>query len=105
MRFNYSEAKSAVLDQWEQLKEARYPEDLLDQLADSFVPVYNGEIVADWQEMPSDFDDSWKDLGIAPEDGITRLMMIDLYFYYRDLVNRAYQELTQDMEALESENA
>lgn len=103
MRFNYSEAKSAVLDEWERLSEATYPEDLLGQIADSFVPVYDFEVIKDWQEMPSEYNDAWQELGVTDDYGITKLMSIDLWYYYRDLVNQAYQELAQDMEALEGE--
>jgi hypothetical protein len=99
MRFNYTEIKEEILSHIDEIDSNAYPEDALDQYADSFVPVYNGEIVRDWQEMPSEFDDSWKELGAAPEDGIIGLMMIDLYFYYRDQVNRAYQEITEEREA------
>ena len=48
-----AQIKSEILDHLEQLKESPYPEDLLNELAESNTPIYYSGIVSEWQEMPS----------------------------------------------------
>ena len=103
MRFTFNEIKKEISDNFDEISEAPYIEDALDQWADGFVPVYNNEIIQEWQEMPSEFDDSWKDYGFAPDDGIIRLMMIDLYRYYLDQTTRAYNEIKAEKEEAEND--
>lgn len=100
MNMNYSDIKQDIYDHLDQLKESAYPEDLITELADSAVPVYNHLIIRDWQEMPSEFNDSWQEHGVSNEDGIIRLMSADLFFYYLDQYNRIYTEIMQDEEEL-----
>ena len=102
MRMTDSEIKQEILDNLEQFKEATYPEDLFDQFADSALPIYYGEIIRDWQEMPSEYNDSWQELGMGGNETITHLMQVDLYFYYRDTYNRIYQEVMAEQEELEN---
>jgi hypothetical protein len=64
MNMDYSDIKSDIIDHWEQLSEMAYPQDLLTEMAESACPVYYSDILKDWQEMPSDFNDSWQDNGI-----------------------------------------
>lgn len=102
MRFTFNQIKKEISENFDEISEAPYLEDALDQWADGFVPVYNNEIIQDWQEMPIEFDDSWKEYGFAQDDGIIRLMMIDLYRFYLDQTTRAYEEIKTEKE--ESEN-
>lgn len=96
MRFTESDIKADLLDSWDSLEESQYPEDLLSEFADSAVPIYNNEIIEDWQEMPSDYDDSWKEYTDSNENGIINLMRIDLFAYYLDTYNRIYREIRHD---------
>jgi hypothetical protein len=101
MRFNYEEIKSAILDEWEMLSIDPWPEDRLTEMAEGFVPIYHGEIIKDWAEMPSEYDDNWKEQygGIlAKEIGITALMATDLYEYYRDTTTEIYHGIKKEKE-------
>jgi hypothetical protein len=65
---------------------------------EGWLPVYNGEIVREWQEMPSEYDDrGGLELGTDGTIGIVGLMSLDLYLYYSDLFNKAMEELEEEM--------
>ena len=66
---------------------------------DGWVPIYNGEIIAEWQEMPSDYDNRGAlEFGYNPEElSIISLMQSDLYLYYGDLLARALDELESEI--------
>ena len=102
MYFNDSDIKQDIYDHLDQLKESAYPQDLISELADSATPVYYSDIIKDWQEMPSEFMDSWQDLGTDGSAMIMTLMQIDLFNYYHDRYTRIYQEVMQDQEELEN---
>ena len=64
------------------------------ELVDSYVPVYNHEIIKEWQEMPGDYDDRGADeLGADNSVGIVGRMSLDLYLYYSDLFSEAVAEV------------
>jgi hypothetical protein len=94
---NYSDIKQELKDHWEQFASNREPGDLLNEFADSACPVYYGEIIKDWQEMPSAFSDVWAEEGYT-SDSITALMAYDLYNYYNHEYYKIYQELCEEME-------
>lgn len=96
MLTSYQDVKDELVDNLEQLKTAKYPEDLFHEFADGFVPIYTNDIIEEWQQMPSDFDDSWKDYGCSSEDGIVKRMQIDLYNYYLDQINKAWTEIESE---------
>jgi hypothetical protein len=99
MRFNYQEIKDAILEEWEELTESSYPEDRLMEMAEGFVPIYYGDIIKDWSEMPSEYGDNWKEQygGVIPKDvGITALMTTDLYEYYRDTTTDIYHQIKKE---------
>ena len=95
MYFTYQEIKKELIDHREEIQNN---EDLLTEFADGFVPVYYNEIIKDWVEMPSDWNDSWQDHGVSQEEGILKLMAADLFFYYLDTTNRAWQEILEEAE-------
>lgn len=99
----FTEMKQELRDNWENFADSAYPHDLLNEFADSACPVYYGQIIAEWQEMPSEFTDSWQDLGTDGSASITTLMQMDLFNYYSHLALTAYQELCDEMEAKEDE--
>lgn len=66
---------------------------------DGYLPVYNGEIIKEWQEMPSEYDDRGaQELGSDGTIGIVGLMSLDLYLYYTDLFNEAIEQVELDLE-------
>lgn len=100
MRMNYSDIKQELTDNWQQFAGNQYPWDLLNEFADSACPVYFSEIIKEWQEMPSEFDNVWHEEGYQA-DSITALMTYDLWNYYRHQYGKAYAELC-DQEELEN---
>jgi hypothetical protein len=101
---NYSDIKSDIYDHLDQLKEKAHPEDLLTELADSACPIYYNDIISDWQEMPSEFNDSWQESGTSENATIFSLMSIDLFNYYYDQYTEIFAEVMEDQEQLESES-
>ena len=71
---------------------------------DGWVPIYNNHIIAEWQEMPGEYDDrGGQELGTDGTIGIVGLMTLDLYLYYSDLLERALQELETELEEKEGQ--
>lgn len=97
-----SEIKRDIYDHLDQLKENAYPEDLLTELADSATPLYYGDIIQEWQEMPIEFNDSWQDLGVEENAPILRRMRIDLFLYYQDRYTEIHAEIMAEQEELEN---
>lgn len=97
MRFTYEEIKQELKQHLDELNE-----DNLSEWADGFIPVYYSDILKDWQEMPSEFDNRWKDdTDINEDTTIYSLMMIDLFWYYLDQCESAYKELLEEAEETE----
>lgn len=97
MLTTYLEIKEEIARRLSEFTDSNYPEDLLSQEADSLTPVYNHEIIQEWAEMPSEFNDSWQEYGWdenLQNGGILGLMRIDLLHYYESLTNKAFTELT-----------
>lgn len=97
----HAEIKAELIENLQYLKETPYPEDMVAELADSNVPIYNGDVIRTWQEMPSDFDDRWKDYGYDTqknEGGIVKLMQIDLTFYYLEQFSAIWEEIKEEEE-------
>lgn len=95
-----AEIKSEILANIDQYKLAAYPEDLLTEYADGLVPIYNNEIIAEWTEMPSEFDDSWSQYGMDEaflKGGIIKLMSVDLFEYYHSLYSEAWAEIVEEL--------
>ena len=73
--------------------------DRSNEIVDGFLPIYNNEIIKEWQEMPGDYDDRGaQELGSAESNGIIGRMSLDLYLYYTDLFNEAVQEVEESLE-------
>jgi hypothetical protein len=99
---NYTDIKNELLENWEQFEQASEPSDLLNQFADSALPIYYGDIIRDWQEMPSEFTDSWQEFYEATGaegKGITDLMQVDLWNYYVAEYTRIYEEIIEEKES------
>lgn len=70
---------------------------------DGYLPVYYNQIVQEWQEMPSEYNNRGSaELGhLGQEIDIYNLMSLDLYLYYTDIFNKAIAELEEEMEMSE----
>ena len=61
---------------------------------DGYLPVYNDRIIAEWQEMPGEYDDrGTAELGMSEDGGIIARMSLDLFLYYTDLFNEVMEEM------------
>jgi hypothetical protein len=101
MLTSYNDIKAQLLEEWEHITESR-----LHEYAESNTPVYNADIAKEWQELPGEATDAWKEYGIelGPETTIYGLMTNDLQLYYYALVERAFAEIKTAKEE-ELENA
>jgi hypothetical protein len=90
--------RQEILDDWEQLEDTTYPEDLIAEWADSQIPIYYGEIIEEWRDMPSSFSDTWQEYGVSPDTTITDLMSLDLGNYYRTKYTEIYEEIKSEKE-------
>lgn len=70
------------------------------EFIDSYLPIYTNQIIKEWQEMPSEYDDRGvAEMGHNCDDvSITSLMTSDLYIYYTDLFNEAINEVENNLE-------
>ena len=69
------------------------------EMIDSHLPIYNNEIIKEWQEMPGKYDDRGaEELGATMANGIVQLMSLDLYLYYTDIFNEAIEEVESELE-------
>lgn len=95
----YEDIKQDIKNNWEELADNPYADDLINELADSVVPIYYSDIIKEWQEMPNEYDNQWAAEGY---DGKTiySLMTYDLTIYYSNQYHRAYNELTEEMETV-----
>lgn len=97
MLTTYTEIKQQILDRWSEFESNQHPSDLLSEFADSECPIYYGDIIAEWVEMPSEFCDAWQESFSASESiTITGLMSIDLFNYYDHQFQTAYNELAEE---------
>ena len=69
------------------------------EIIDNYLPIYNNQIVEEWQAMPSDYDDRGQhEVGTDGSMGIIALMSLDLYLYYSDLFAEAINEVEESLE-------
>ena len=89
----YEDIKQELLDDWEHVTESR-----LHEYAESNTPVYYSAIMREWQELPMEDTDAWKEYGleITSETTIFSLMSADLNLYYQGLVEKAFEEITEE---------
>lgn len=63
---------------------------------DGYLPIYNYDIMKEWQAMPGEYNDRGSDeLGADGQTGIIGRMSLDLYLYYTDIFNEAIAELEE----------
>ena len=100
MLTTYKEIKAELLDDWEHITESR-----LHEYAESNTPVYYSEISKEWQELPAENTDAWKEYGAVyvADTTIYGLMTTDLHLYYMELVQRAFEEITEEKQGQENE--
>ena len=97
MLTTFKEIKNELADSLDWLTEDRALE-----FADSYTPIYTNDIIAEWTELPSEYSDRWQELGVSEWASITARMSADLWLYYRELIEKAYNELIEEQEAEET---
>jgi len=69
------------------------------EFIDSYLPIYNNQIIEEWQSMPNEYDNRGSlELGLGQEVNIINLMSLDLYLYYSDLFAEAVKEVEEGLE-------
>ena len=69
------------------------------EIVDGYLPIYNNQIVQEWQNMPIEYDNRGSaELGYSGEINIINLMSLDLYLYYTDLFYEAVKEVEATLE-------
>lgn len=94
------EAKSKIKDIQSEIEESAYPEDILNSLAESEVPIYYNEIIGEWSQLSLDDVNLWQELGIESikDKTIEYLMTVSLELYYQRLFSDAYDQLIDEEE-------
>jgi hypothetical protein len=68
------------------------------EYVDNYVPIYNNDIIQEWQNMPGEYDDrGGAELGHMGEITIIGLMSLDLYMYYSDLVELVLTDIAEEL--------
>lgn len=63
---------------------------------EGYLPIYNNEILTEWQNMPNEYDNRGSaELGHGEEINIINLMSLDLHIYYTDLFNEVMAEMEE----------
>jgi hypothetical protein len=91
-----AEIKGRITRSLSELLGNPYAEDVIAELADAEVPVYNNEVIQDWVQLPMDQSDQWKELGYDTqrnEGGILQLMTVDLAIYYSRKFSEIWEEV------------
>lgn len=87
------QAKIRILDDVPNILESKYPEDELQGLIDSDLPVYYAEILYQWSKMPSEYEQPLTHAVITNETNIYSLMSFDLFEYYSQTYGEALREI------------
>lgn len=73
--------------------------DNIGEWIDGYLPIYYTDIVKEWQEMPSEYDNRGaEELGTGGKIDIYNLMTLDLYVYYLDLFNEVLDDIEEEGE-------
>lgn len=100
----YSQILEIVRQEAEQLRASEYPEDLLNEFADSQTPIMYGDIFEEWGKLPNEYCDEWTQFGMDEfflEGGIMTLMQVDLRLYYESLFAQAWDEIQSEAKLAE----
>lgn len=95
----HNEAKSILSDEWEWLKEAKYPRDEVVSLSRSSLPIYTADIIQVWATLPSEYSNKFSEIRSAGEwldFTIEDLMTDDLVLYYDFVFDGAFAELADE---------
>jgi len=68
---------------------------------DGYLPIYNNNIIEEWKDMPSEYDNRGSaELGIPGDISIISLMQLDLYLYYSDVFFQVLDDIAEELESV-----
>ena len=73
-----------------------YPEDIAHEYADGALPIYTGDIISTWTDLPDEYSNKFHEIRSELPDRIEDLMISDLYLYYSMMYSGAIRELLDD---------
>ena len=93
------EIRTRILDDIDEITKADFVEDQIEELADSEIPIYYSEIIAEWTELSPDDSNQFGEV-IIPDENTTiySLMSADLWIYYRKTFLSVYNEILEEQE-------
>ena len=90
--------KEEIRTELQQGGEIERIKDLSGQFIDGYLPIYNADVIQEWQQMPHEYTDRGAlDLGSDESIGIIGRMSLDLYIYYSEIFFDAMDELEGEM--------
>lgn len=93
------EAITELVNEFASGEASGYYGDRLGELVDNFLPIYNSDIIKEWQEMPSGYDGEGVEMfGMPDSPTIYQLMTLDLLNYIGELVNLYAQEYAESVD-------
>jgi hypothetical protein len=79
----------------DELRERNY------EYIDNYVPIYNSDIIKEWQDMPGEYDDrGGAEFGTDGSISIVGLMSLDLTLYYGELLERVLSDIEEELESV-----
>ena len=95
-KWQYEEIEELIKD-FVSGKQTGYLSDCINELLDGYLPIYYSDIVKEWQDMPSEYDNMGAaEFGAEISDGIYHLMSLDLHLYYSNQVHAYAQEYAKE---------
>ena len=94
------QAKETLLGELDEISKAEFVIDQVESLADSEVPIYYNEIIAEWTELSAEDSNKFGEI-MTPHEKTTiyDLMTADLYLYYKALFLSVYNEILDEQES------
>lgn len=95
------EIKAELLENWEQLETSNFPEDVVNELAQGWLPVYYGDIISCWtNDLTGEDSNRFSEIRseIGSEVTIYDLMLDDLYLFITNAFAIVYEEIKEEKE-------
>jgi len=88
--------KSDLIDRMSRGEDIESITDRIGEEVDSWLPVYNNDIITEWHNMPNEYTDRGSEELGATEYNIIKLMTLDLYLYYTDVISEIIEEIKEE---------
>jgi hypothetical protein len=93
------EIRTRILDDIDEITKADFVIDQIEELADSEVPIYYSDIIAEWTQLSPDDSNEFGEI-MTPDQNTTiyDLMSVDLWIYYRKTFLSVYNDILDEQE-------